>query len=191
MYVVFTGTCHITWPLFAPSVAWSRPNPWPEYTYFVCHDIDKDTVLLNQSLIQIVCQIHSVKCVSKIKSIPPVNFHTKYGAVCIQLTHLSNDGCENTGTLSYYQHQVRSMTNLPLFRVRSWNSGMRCLSFYILTETIWRLSYDNAIKKNYGNSALVSFIVLQLIPTHMHPWPRMYRNWRVFLNQIIVLKAIA
>ena len=34
-------------------------------------------------------------------------------------------------TLSDY-HYIRSMTHLPLFRLRSWNNGMRCKSFYIL-----------------------------------------------------------
>ena len=33
---------------------------------------------------------------------------------------------------SYYHLQTGSMTYYPLFRVRSWNNGMRCMSFYIL-----------------------------------------------------------
>ena len=33
--------------------------------------------------------------------------------------------------LSYYHHQIGSMNYYPLFRVRSWNNGMRCMSFYI------------------------------------------------------------
>ena len=41
--------------------------------------------------------------------------------------------------LSYYHHQIRSMTHLPLFRVRSWNNGIHCMFFYILIpmETNW------------------------------------------------------
>ena len=35
-------------------------------------------------------------------------------------------------TLSYYHHQIGSMNYYPLFRVRSWNNGARCMSFYIL-----------------------------------------------------------
>ena len=35
-------------------------------------------------------------------------------------------------TLSYYHHQIGSMNYYPLFRVRSRNNGMRCMSFYIL-----------------------------------------------------------
>ena len=35
-------------------------------------------------------------------------------------------------TLSYYHHhQIGSMNYHPLFRVRSWNNGMRCMSLYI------------------------------------------------------------
>ena len=33
---------------------------------------------------------------------------------------------------SYYYHQIGSMNYYPLFRVRSWNNGMRCMSLYIL-----------------------------------------------------------
>ena len=78
------------------------------------------------------CQVHSVKCVSKIESILSVIFHAIYRSICIQLTLLFHDDYENTCNLSYYHHQIGSMTHLPLFRVRSWNNGMHCLSFYIL-----------------------------------------------------------
>ena len=35
-------------------------------------------------------------------------------------------------TLSYHHHQIGSMNHKPLFRVRSWNNGMRCMSYYVL-----------------------------------------------------------
>ena len=38
---------------------------------------------------------------------------------------------ERIYTLSYYHHQIGSMNYYPLFRVRSWNSGIRCMSLYI------------------------------------------------------------
>ena len=59
-------------------------------------------------------------------------FYAIYEAVCIQLTHFSNGNCENTCTLSYYHHHIGSMTYLSLFRVRSWNNGLRCVSLCIL-----------------------------------------------------------
>ena len=35
-------------------------------------------------------------------------------------------------TLSYYHHQIGSVNNQPLFRVRLWNNGMSCMSYYVL-----------------------------------------------------------
>ena len=35
-------------------------------------------------------------------------------------------------TLSYNHHQIGSMNYYPLFMVRSWNNGIRCMSLYIL-----------------------------------------------------------
>ena len=34
--------------------------------------------------------------------------------------------------LSYYHHQIGSVNYYPLFRIKSWNNGMRCMSLYIL-----------------------------------------------------------
>ena len=34
--------------------------------------------------------------------------------------------------LYHYHHQIGSMNYCPLFRARSWNNGMRCMSFYFL-----------------------------------------------------------
>ena len=39
-------------------------------------------------------------------------------------------------SLSYYHHQIGSMNHKPLFRVRSWNSSMRCISYYVLIISI-------------------------------------------------------
>ena len=39
---------------------------------------------------------------------------------------------ERMCTLSYYHHRTGSMNHEPLFRVRSWNNGMRCMSYYVL-----------------------------------------------------------
>ena len=38
---------------------------------------------------------------------------------------------ENIYNLSYFHHQIGSMNYYPLFRVKSWNNGVRCMSFYI------------------------------------------------------------
>ena len=43
-----------------------------------------------------------------------VIFHATYVAVCIQLTHLSCDDCENTSTLSYHHHHAGSTNYLSV-----------------------------------------------------------------------------
>ena len=49
-------------------------------------------------------------------------------------------------TLSYYHHRNGSMNYYPLFRVRSWNNGVCCMSFCILIDIMIRykipISYD-------------------------------------------------
>ena len=87
--------------------------------------------------------IELIKCLSdilfrvcKFKHILSVIHYTIYGAVCYQFTHFCCDDWENIYTLSCH-HQIGSMNYYPLFRVRSWNNGVRCMSFYILM-VIWR-----------------------------------------------------
>ena len=72
------------------------------------------------------CQIHTVECVSKIKSTFLIIFHAIYEAVCIQLTHFSCDDCGNTCSLFCFHYQTLSMNHLSSFMIRSWNNGMRC-----------------------------------------------------------------
>ena len=69
---------------------------------------------------------------SKIRHILSVIHYKIRGAVCFQLTCFSCDDWENTYILSYYHHQIGSMNYYPLFRARSWNNGVRCMSFCIL-----------------------------------------------------------
>ena len=80
-----------------------------------------------------VCQTHSVSSVYlRLSHFFSIIFHAIYEAVCIQLTHFCYDYCENGCTLSYYHHQIVSIIYLPLFMVRSWKNGLRCVSLYIL-----------------------------------------------------------
>ena len=52
--------------------------------------------------------------------------------MCFQFTQFLCDDWDNIYTLSDYHHEIGSMNYFPLFRVRSWNIGMRCMSLYIL-----------------------------------------------------------
>ena len=56
----------------------------------------------------------------------------QYMGLCVFSLPISFVMIERIYTLSYYHHQIGSMNNYPLFRVRSWNNGMRCMSLYIL-----------------------------------------------------------
>ena len=70
----------------------------------------------------------------KIRHILLVIHYTIRGAVCFQFTHFPCDDWENIYTLS---NQIGSMNYYPLFRVRSWNNGVRFMSFciHMFTET--------------------------------------------------------
>ena len=72
---------------------------------------------------------------SKIKHILSVIHYTIHGAVCFQSTHFPCDDWDNMYILSYYHHQIGSMNYYPLFSVRPWNNGMRCMFLYILTTS--------------------------------------------------------
>ena len=56
----------------------------------------------------------------------------QYMGLCVFSLPISLVMIERIYTLSYYHHQIGSMIYYPLFRVRSWNNGMRCMFFCIL-----------------------------------------------------------
>ena len=55
-----------------------------------------------------------------------------YMGPCVFSFPISLVTIERIYTLSYYHHQIGSMNYYPLFRVRSWNNGIRCMSLYVL-----------------------------------------------------------
>ena len=92
----------------------------------------------------------------KIKHILSVIHYTICGAVCFQFTHFPCGDWDNIYTLFYYHHQIGSMNYYPLFRVRSWNNGARCMSLYILMN-LW-----------YGRIASWAFVSWWYLP---RIWP--------------------
>ena len=54
----------------------------------------------------------------------------QYMGLCIFRLPISLVMFKRIYTLSYYHHQIGSMKYFPLFRVRSWNNGLRCMSLY-------------------------------------------------------------
>ena len=63
----------------------------------------------------------------------PVDWYEIHYTICravsFQFTDFPCDDWENIYTLSYY-HQIGSMNYYPLFRLRSWNNGVRCIFLY-------------------------------------------------------------
>ena len=100
--------------------------------YHHCANLSEGNELIN------ACRIYFVECVSKIKHILSVIHYTIRGAVCFQFSHFPCDDWENIYTLSYFHHQIRCMNYYPLSRVRSWNNGVRCMSFCILKNVRYR-----------------------------------------------------
>ena len=95
------------------------------FHYHHCANLSEDIELI-KCLSDIFCRV------CKIRHILTVIHYTIRGAVCFQFTHFSCDEWENIYTLSYYHNQIGSMNFYPLFRVRSWNNCVRCMSFCIL-----------------------------------------------------------
>ena len=61
----------------------------------------------------------------------------QYMGLCVFSLQISLVMIDRMYTLSYYHHQIGSMNWYPLFRVRSWNNGMRCMPLYILCIFLW------------------------------------------------------
>ena len=83
-------------------------------------------------------------------------YFMQFMGLCIKLTHLSYDDCENMCILSYYHHQIGRMTHLPLFKVRSWSNSIRCLFIFLAIE--WFISKHHSI-----------FNFFQIL-SHFIPW---------------------
>ena len=84
-------------------------------------------------IVQNLSKVIELECVIRL-SIFSQLFIIQYIGLCVFNLPISLVMIERIYTLSYYHHQIGSVNYYPLFRVRSWNNGMRCMSLYILTE---------------------------------------------------------
>ena len=89
--------------------------------------------------VNLSADIELIKCLSDILSTVWVRLNIfshlsiiQYMGLCVFGLPISLVMIERIYTLSYYHHQIGSMKYYPLFRARSWNYGMRCMSLYIL-----------------------------------------------------------
>ena len=79
------------------------------------------------------CQIYLVESVRF--SISSQLSIIQYMGLCVFSLPISLVMIERISILSYYNHQIGSMNYYPLFRVTSWNNGMRYMSLYILIKS--------------------------------------------------------
>ena len=148
-------------------------------------------VLSEDKLIKCLSDIFVV-CVSTIKHILSVIRYAIYGAVCFQFTHFPCDDWDNIYTLSY--HQIGSMNYYLLFRVRSWNNGMPCMSFYILVSILWEITLIGMNPLMIGQHRFsYSWTDVDLSSSHhlSQCWPRGIRHM-AFLghNELIISKSL-
>ena len=83
-----------------------------------------------------VCQIYFVECVSKNEHTLSYPLFNIWGCM-FSVYPIPSWWLREYIALFYYHHQNGSMNYYPLFRVRSWKNGMRCMSLYILLNLSW------------------------------------------------------
>ena len=98
------------------------------------------------------------------------------------------DDWENKCTLSYYHHQIGSLNYYPLFRVRSWNNGVRCMSFYIFIANMLIFSETRMIPNHFNQ--LYSWIISYVFGT-IYNSPTRYDIHSLALICIVILRRIS
>ena len=108
-----------------------------QWRYWFEYILHVPIIVIMQGMNALNFKIRVRYILSSVCNIKPIlwgMFYAIYGAVCIPLTHFTYGDCGNMCTLSSYHHQIGSMTQLPLFSVRSWSNAIHCMSFYFLIK---------------------------------------------------------
>ena len=109
--------------------------------------------------------------------------------LCILNLPISLVMIERIYTLSYYHNQIGSVNYYPLFRVRSWNNGMRFMSLYILSDVIereyWYTPY--VWKKHHVNCPHFNINVSKISFCWSHTWTE--TKCAACMTRIIMSKA--
>ena len=82
----------------------------------------------------------------------------------------------------YYHHQIGSMNYYPLFRVRSWNNGVRCMSFYILSHILYILNHWLHMEIN-----VPAYSQLFMIVRYFYPWVLYFKSMAEWYTLCIFL----
>ena len=81
----------------------------------------------------------------RLRQFSPLVF-IQYMGLCVFSLSNSPVMIVRMGALSYYHDQTGSMSHWPLFRVRSWNNGMCCKSYYVLMTWWHQTTSHNLIQ---------------------------------------------
>ena len=92
-----------------------------------------------------------------------MNRSVQYMGLCVLSLPISLVMIERIYNLSYHHNQIGSMNCYPLFRVRSWNNGMRCMSLYILIYWISRSQLTGVIAPWHYRTFAVGIAMVILI----------------------------
>ena len=77
-----------------------------------------------------ICQVYSIESLCKIKYILSSQLsYMLYMGLCVFSLSISPLMTLNIFTSSCYQYEIGNMNHYPLFRARSWNNGLRCMSY--------------------------------------------------------------
>ena len=95
-----------------------------------------EDIELMKCLSNIICRVCKISIFSQLYII-------QYMGLCVFSLPISFVMIERIYTLSYYHHQLGSMNYYPLFRVRSWNNGMRWMSFYMWFCIVFPLIFSD------------------------------------------------
>ena len=89
--------------------------------------------------------------------------------------------------LSYYHHQIGIMNHYPLFRIRSWNSGVRCMSLYILWCHKMSKWYDEPILC-YRRVKICNFVrSIQGPSDYSYVYAYVSGQWPISFNSLTVV----
>ena len=72
--------------------------------------------------------------------------------------------------LYYYHHQIGSMNYCLLFRLRSWNNGVRCMSFYIVILKLLHVVSSATSDLSWKFREVQVFFMVSLTDRHADGW---------------------
>ena len=90
----------------------------------------------------------------------------QYMGLCVFTLPIPLVMIERIYNLSYHHHQIGSMIYYPLFGVRSWNNGMRCMFLYILLKHLrfyLIVSLNKCVMQTFTCTSFIHSIIMMTL----------------------------